>query len=404
MISPDDIRAKAVRLWSSGRALRAVLGAEPLFPYALPFAKPSARDWLTRFAELRQAVETLDRESKARTGAGYTLLTREVAHQKLGVVRVPERIVFDSAADLAATAGESAALHRFNALAALLRSSEPRLLSWLAERPLHAMEYEDALPQLLSVARCFQSRPRPMRYARELGIAGVDGKFIETYRNVLADWLERLLPPDAIDATVGRGLADNGFERRFGLRYEEPTIRFRWLDPARALEGCLRDATVPLSQFAAYEPDCARVLITENKVNFLTLPDAGSTLAIFGGGYAIDRVGSVSWLRGVPVYYWGDIDTHGFAILNRLRGHVPGVRSFLMDRETLMAHRDWWSVEGADRRCTRELPGLDEAESALYQDLRDDRLGIGVRLEQERIHYARVVAAVQSFDRVSTVP
>jgi hypothetical protein len=33
-----------------------------------------------------------------------------------------------------------------------------------------------------------------------------------------------LLPPQAVDATV-RGVADNGFERRFGLRCDEALIR-----------------------------------------------------------------------------------------------------------------------------------------------------------------------------------
>jgi hypothetical protein len=48
--------------------------------------------------------------------------------------------------------------------------------------------------------------------------------------------------------------------------------------------------------------------------------------------YAIDRLGSLPWLREKPLYYWGDIDTHGFAILSRLRRHWEHARSLLMDR------------------------------------------------------------------------
>ena len=33
----------------------------------------------------------------------------------------------------------------------------------------------------------------------------------------------------------------------------------------------------------------------------------------------------------------GDIDTHGFAILDTLRARFDHVESFLMDRDTLMA-------------------------------------------------------------------
>jgi hypothetical protein len=62
-----------------------------------------------------------------------------------------------------------------------------------------------------------------------------------------------------------------------------------------------------------------------------------------------------------------------------------------MDRATLLAHRDQWSVEAAPH--TGELDRLDPEEAALYDDLRRDRLGTGVRLEQERVRfgYARSV-------------
>lgn len=96
------------------------------------------------------------------------------------------------------------------------------------------------------------------------------------------------------------------------------------------------------------------------------------------------------------MHYWGDIDTHGFAILSRLRTHLPHTRSLLMDRDTLLAHRAHWSEEPLDGRCTHELPSLKEEEDALFDDLRCDRLGVRVRLEQERIGYPRVREAVLS--------
>ena len=393
MISPEEIRTRARRLWTSGAALRAWLGAEDMFPYSVPFRKPSAQEWLERFAELRSEVDRLEAGSKARRTAGYAVAFKEVAHRKLGRLRVPESIVFESAADIAACAGESAALARFAEVAEVLRSRQPRLGDWLAEQPLLALEIQGVLPRLSAVVEYFQRHPRPMRYARELGIAGVDSKFIEENRSLLGAWLDRLLPAEAVDATV-RGLADSGFERRFGLRCDEPLIRFRWLDRAFMLDGCIADATVPLSEFAAYAPACERVFVTENKINFLTLPGCAGSLAIFGGGYAIDRLGSLPWLGEKPLYYWGDIDTHGFAILSRLRRRWAHTRSLLMGRDTLLGHKALWSEEPQDRRCLHELDALDDEERALYDDLRFDRLGERVRLEQERIDYSQVVDAV----------
>lgn len=76
--------------------------------------------------------------------------------------------------------------------------------------------------------------------------------------------------------------------------------------------------------------------------------------------------------------YWGDLDTHGFAILNRVRAHLPFVRSILMDRATLFAHEDRWGME--ERPTSASLSRLDA-------DLVTDRHGSSVRLEQERIDW-----------------
>jgi hypothetical protein len=394
MISPREIRERARKVWLTGRPLASTLpGAGSLFPYVVAFRKPSAREWLDRFAELRAAAVLLERECKAVRGAGFSLELREMTHQRLGQQRVPERILFETVEDLAAVAGESAALDRFRTLTRMLESREPQLVAWVARRSLALLALEPDLAPLLATAARFREHPRPGCFARELGVPGVDGKFIETHKALLAEWLDLLLPPEAIDASV-RGLSDRGFERRYGLRYEEPPIRFRWLDSRRALADRITDATVPLSQFMAFAPACEHVIVTENKINFLALPDRRNALAIFGGGYAIELLGDVKWLGRQPLHYWGDVDTHGFSILSRLRALWPDARSFLMDHQTLLVHRALWTQEPSQGRSLRDLPALGDHEQSLYDDLRFDRLGERVRLEQEKIGFTLVEAAV----------
>lgn len=79
--------------------------------------------------------------------------------------------------------------------------------------------------------------------------------------------------------------------------------------------------------------------------------------------------------------YWGDIDTNGLAILDRARLHIPRIRSVLMDKETLLAHRELCGEEhsqnGADRLAT-----LTADENALYEDLKNNVYGERIRLEQ----------------------
>ena len=105
------------------------------------------------------------------------------------------------------------------------------------------------------------------------------------------------------------------FETRFGLLAKPVLIRFRMLDPAHFIGG-LSDLTVPLAQFAALDTRVQRVFVTENEINALAFPEVRSGMVVFGGGYGIDRLAQINWLRGRELHYWGDIDTHahGFAI------------------------------------------------------------------------------------------
>jgi len=135
-------------------------------------------------------------------------------------------------------------------------------------------------------------------------------------------------------------------------------------------------------------PRCHEFFITENEINFLAFPSVRGSLVIFGAGYGFEMLSRAKWLSGCHIYYWGDIDTHGFAILDQLRSVFSNVRSFLMDRNTLMAFSSFWGKE--EKQITRDLPRLNPDELALYNDLRDNRIRQNLRLEQEMIGFHQV--------------
>jgi hypothetical protein len=99
-------------------------------------------------------------------------------------------------------------------------------------------------------------------------------------------------------------------------------------------------------------------------------------------GYAVEALAKLPWLAQLPVYYWGDIDTHGLAILSRLRGYLPRTHSLMMDEATLLAFKALWGRE--EKLAAPELAHLTEAEQQLYRALREGKYK-QVRLEQERI-------------------
>jgi hypothetical protein len=126
------------------------------------------------------------------------------------------------------------------------------------------------------------------------------------------------------------------------------------------------------------------------------MPPCAGSLVIFGLGYGLDRLSDIPWLACCRLWYWGDIDTHGFGILNRLRQMLPDARSLLMGRETLLAPRHLWVSEPAEHRYLGQVDRLTVEERDLFEDLRSERLGERVRLEQERIGYGFVERAVRA--------
>ncbi len=116
---------------------------------------------------------------------------------------------------------------------------------------------------------------------------------------------------------------------------------------------------------------------------------------IFGLGYGIQSLKETNCLREKEIFYWGDIDTHGFAILSQIRGHLPHVRSVLMDRETLLAHEALWGAETPGKRFTGTLAHLTQQELELFDDLKQNRLGPHLRLEQERIRFSVLLDALR---------
>jgi len=63
-----------------------------------------------------------------------------------------------------------------------------------------------------------------------------------------------------------------------------------------------------------------------------------------------------------------------------------------MNRETLLAFASQWDWE--EKQTVRDLPRLKREEQALYDDLRDNRLRKNLRLEQEKVGFWWVEAAL----------
>lgn len=385
-----DIRNRVAREWERGRLLAAPLLGDPLYPLRIPLRGPTAAETLgAQFDAVRQWIKQLSEGAKTEDGNGYRLEFREVNNRQIGRNSVPVAAWLDTEEDALALIGKRREAARFRELSLKIGDAYPQLHDWIAKRALRVLECADDWPRLLDVLRWVSDHQRPNVYLRQIDAVGVHSKFIEQYRALLTELLDLVLPPDAIDATTGRGVEE--FERRYGFRSKPTQIRSRLLSGQAELQG-LSDICVRSDEFAKLSLAVQRVFITENEINFLAFPIVPDSMVIFGAGYGFDALDEANWLRDKAIYYWGDIDTHGFAILDQLRSHFPHTKSLLMDRETLLTHRALCVEE--DTPTQRDLARLLPDEARLYDDLRNDRIGHALRLEQERIGFAHVQSAV----------
>ncbi|WP_255206427.1 DUF3322 domain-containing protein [Janthinobacterium sp. BJB401] len=392
--TPADIRTQLLRLWDSGRLLAAHVNQSALFPLHLNLRQPASAHLGEQFDEVRRWIRQLDEGSKSHKGYGYTIEWRDINHRQLGRNRMPAGLIVDEEGDALRLIGQMAEKRRFEQLLTLTLQVFPALAGWIARRPMLLLEHAPAWERIVLILQWFVAHPRPQLYLRELDIAGVDGKFIETRKALLAELLDQLMLPEAIDA---QAVGARQFETRYGLLSKPVLIRFRLLDPRHYIAG-LSDLSVPVAQFAALHVNVKRVFITENEINGLVFPEVEDSMVIFGGGYSVERLGDVPWLADKEVIYWGDIDTHGFAILDRLRAYLPQARSMLMDIATLEAHRLLWGSEEPHKRHGGNLTRLTHEELALFKILHEHALGECLRMEQERLGFRWVRTAIQNID------
>ena len=384
--SLQDIQAQLERLWDDGRLLSARLNGDPLFPFELGVRQPNAATLVAQFDDVRRWIRALEEGA----GRGYEIVWRDINHRQLRRNRLPEKIIVPSEADALRMLGRLADARRFDRLAGVTLGAFPQLREWLGRRPMLVLEHAASWECIVAILQWFVAHPRPQLYLRQLDIGGVDGKFIENRKGLLAELLNQVLPAGAIDDTASGA---RQFEARYGLLSKPALIRFRILDERHYINS-MSDISIPVAQFARLSLNVGRVYITENEINGLAFPDVAASIVIFGGGYGIDRLADIDWLKSREVVYWGDIDTHGFAILDRLRASLPDTRAILMDADTLMVHRALWGAEDKDKRFMGTLSRLSEAERMLYEQLRDDVFGERIRMEQERLGFTWVNAAI----------
>lgn len=386
MISPEEIKQLALKWWAP--FLQSQVLNELFFPKQIDrIGKIQPTHVTHRFEALQNEVEVLYKYSKNETGTGYLIVTSGKNFRRTGTHELPDSIVFETSDDYLHYVGKKKEWKTFLNNLELLMTSLPQLKEWILGNVLLLTSPLKYWNDLIKVCQYFIATPRPNLYLRQLPIH-IHTKFIEENSIVLQSLLNYLIPDH---------IRDNGqkkFAERYFLKHDEPLIRIRILDDKLALYKKIKDISIRLSDFKDWEFNCSIVLITENKMNFLTLPGLPDAIAIWsGGGFNVSYLRNAEWLKRKKIIYWGDIDEHGFQILHQIRSYYSQAQSVLMDKLTFNTFYEY-SVPG-QRNKAEKLSLLNNDETELYNFLKSK--ADNNRLEQEKIPQYYVDAALKNY-------
>jgi len=349
MKSPEEIKSIALKKWKKYHIQKAYLEKQQWEPFQISQPKLTEKDILKDLAKVQANIKTLRVSSKEHLGYGYEIIFRISEKKSFRNQEIPTHIVFNSLTDFLKFIGKEKEYKRFEGTASLILNRFPKLKELLIGKPKLVLKYEKEWSQILEVATYLHQRPLPNVFVRELDVSGVDTKFIETHQSIFKKIFPIALPENGIRQGESPSIKHE-FEFRYGFKVDPPLIRFRILDSVVSPIPKITDMSFPLNEFASLDFPCETVFVTENKINGLSFPSYPNSIIIFGLGYGILSIKSVEWLKPKKLFYWGDIDTHGFSILSKLREHFPSLKSFLMDEETLEQH---WNLKGQEEESKR---------------------------------------------------
>lgn len=376
MITPTEIKKKAENKYAA--YLQSIVESVPFQPIVIIGDKKPNKDTV----KFEQELTELFNQSKEKKGYGYSVEYQTIKNRQHGVQDIPTSISFKTESDYLKYINKEKETAKFKIDIADIFASFPELKDWVYKYPNKVIEND--WDSLLKVCQYFKNNPKPQLYIRELPIQ-VHTKFIERNKGVIKELLDIIIA-DYVN------VEENRFEPRFNLKYDEPIVRFRILDNSISQQhfSGINDLSIPISQFQQLNMPIRTVYIVENMMNMLTFPQLKDSIVIWGKGFGVDVLKDVEWLDDKKIYYWGDLDAHGFQILSEIRTHYKQIESFLMDKATFDKFYD--DDNGKETNVEKDLY-LTPDETKMFKYLKDNNL----RLEQEKIPFEYALTKIPTF-------
>ena len=390
LLSPDAARDLLVRRFNNQH--QAWLAGEGTWPLQISLGTPTEKDATEDTSSVRAWVASW----AAWKNVG------EVSHEvrkwaRLGAQELPVALTVSNAQDVATLVGQAPRWTRAQERYTQMLLKWPKLGDGgaLAARFNVLADYSELdFSRLIAMLDWLVQNPASNVYLRQLPVEGLDTKWAEQRISLITGLLK----------DIKQARSDGNFYEICGLMRPPHRIRIRLLCPElRKLVGGLHDFEAPIEEIAALGINPIAAVIVENLDTGMALPDIAGTVGIMKLGNAVSALSTVAWLQGINAIYWGDIDTHGFAILDRARAALPLLRSVLMDEATTLGYQHLWGSEPA-QTSNVALGHLNDHELTVYTGLKANTWGQKVRLEQERLPWGFCIAAILKALKADSLP
>lgn len=362
MIGPEEVKAKALRRFRD--VCRQWISGENPYPMSLRVSlSPGGLNESDLFAGWKKLYD----DSKDVIGFGYLVEFEEKRTRNRGVQSIARRIVIPGREDHLKLISRTKEFDDFRKDITAIRSLLPDGgIQWCEKNVSLILKNRSRWGEITEYVSYLKDNPELDYSPREVPVA--DSKFYEHHR-------------PAVKSLASEAIGKDFFEWELNSLWR-PTLRF--LDPSLKVYGFSK-ISVELEELSGFIlPSTARVkqvVILENRASFDSIPEISGTLAIWGEGNAVQALKDIDWLKSIPLFYWGDMDLDGLAILSRFRRSFSHVKSLAMGLEDFLVF-ERFAVDTASQTIP-DSAFLTEEENKLREVL--ESRSSAKRLEQERI-------------------
>lgn len=328
----------------------------------------------TTTADLHEAIRYFSLYEKSGDKKGWTIEWESWKSKRLGIQQWPAAISIDTPEDLLYLTGKQSEFATFSKTLESILQQKPLLRDWLAQNPGRVLLYKEEWAGILAVVDFLLINDVSDYYLRNIPVP-VHTKFIETYKTVIWSILQYTDPVRFSDS-------DESFEKKMGLKPRPFFFTLRWLDESLAKINTNGIEVLGLSVEELRKLNWAprEIWVVENETALYMLPEIENGLAIWSKGKALSLLTHIPMFRNTNLYYWGDLDEEGFAMLNDFRAIYPHVKSRYMDIACITNHFPYLDIQPRIYRRD-QLERLTSKEQEAF-DLLVKKNG---RLEQEKI-------------------